>query len=185
MKFVFIFLILYLIHLNPEVMETKIDDLTEFVKINQVKFKTPMFIAMAIVFIAYFIFWGITDKGYFSGIITFVSIIKDKSLFIGYNGEMSISFYYYFLCLTLIPVSSGYLIYSYLANQTSFVKLAKILLLISFLPFVLQGIFTPIRSFGLFLSVVSVVYIFIPKIGDTVISRVSEFYKKLKNNQPH
>lgn len=164
-------------------METKIDKANDFIRINHEKIKAPLFISGLIVFIAFILFWGITDKGYYNGIIAFINIITDHRDFIGYDGQISFSFYLLLFSLMLIPLSSGYLMYASWFGKVKYIKLVKIVLLISIFPFALGAIINPFSRLGLFISALAVAYMFLPKIGDTVISKAGEFIRKLKNNQ--
>jgi hypothetical protein len=162
-------------------METKIDKANDFIRINHEKIKAPLFISSFVIFIAYFLFWGIGDDGYFNGIFTLISIISDHSDFIGFNGEISFSFYFLLFSLMLIPISSGYIMYSSWYGGGKHVQIAKVVLLISFLPFILVAVFKPISRFGLFISIISIAYLFFPIIGNRVIAKIREF---IKNKQP-
>jgi hypothetical protein len=159
-------------------METKFENAADFIKTNQEKIKTPMFFSSLIVFVAYLLFWGFSKEGYLSGITSLVNVIKDYRLFIGFDGELDIFFYYLLLCLIVIPISSGYLMYASWNGTMQYVKIAKIALLISFLPFFLKAIFSPFLLFGLFASVLSVAYMFLPNIGNKVIAKSRNFLNK-------
>lgn len=164
-------------------METNLEKVTVFVKENQKKFKAPMFVSSSIVFIAFFFLWGLTEEGYLNGIIAIKQVFSEYRDFIGFDGEISIMWYIMILALFLIPISSGFLAYSSWSSQTRFVKLTKIVLLISIAPWAILGILHPIKVFGLFISDLSIAYMFFPKIGDKVICQVDNFIKKQKNNK--
>ncbi len=161
-------------------METNFEKVNVFVKENQDKIKTPMFVASAIVLLAFILLWGISENGYFSGIILLSSIISDSDFYnMSYGGEGG--GFLYFIYILLIPLSSGYLMYSSWIGTTRFVLLAKILLLFSIAPLAIAGIISPFRLFGLFISALCVLYIFFPKLGNQIIEKVKEFVKVQKN----
>ncbi|MGE0090249.1 MAG: hypothetical protein AB7S50_12335 [Bacteroidales bacterium] len=163
-------------------METNFEKVNVFVKENQDKIKTPMFVASAIVFIAFILFWGINDNGYFSGIVLLSGILGDSDFYnMSYGGDGG--GFLYFIYILLIPLSSGYLMYSSWFATTKFVLLAKILLLFSIAPLAIAGLVNPFRLFGLFISALCVLYIFLPKNGDKIIAKIGEFIKKLQSNQ--
>ena len=68
-------------------METNFEKVNAFVKANQDKIKTPMFVASAIVFLAFILLWGISENGYFSGIVFLSSIVSDSDFYnMSYGG---------------------------------------------------------------------------------------------------
>ncbi|MDX9697431.1 MAG: hypothetical protein RBT49_16695 [Bacteroidales bacterium] len=164
-------------------METNFEKVNVFVKENQDKIKTPMFVASAIVFIAFFTIWGISKDGLLNGITVIKNLITDNRDFIGFNGEISIMWYLMILFLFLIPISSGFLAYSSWHGTKNFVKLAKIVLLISIFPYLPVVFSNPIKAFGLAISIIAIAYMFFPKIGDKVICQVDDFIKKQKNDK--
>ncbi|HRW62202.1 MAG TPA: hypothetical protein P5132_01870 [Bacteroidales bacterium] len=161
-------------------MEKNFEKVNAFVKANQDKIKTPMFVASAIVFLAFILLWGISENGYFSGIVLLSSIISDSDFYnMSYGGEGG--GFLYFIYILLIPLSSGYLMYSSWIETKRFVLLAKLLLLFSIAPLAIAGLVNPLSLFGLFISALCVLYIFLPKIGNKIIEKAQELIKEQKN----
>lgn len=144
----------------------------QFIKNNRDKFRTHQFVANAIILVLFFVFWGVTEKTqcFFTGAVSGGGAISGFGLARemraahvaakGMSGVIS-SGQAQPVIMMLIPLMSGFMIYSVLTGFSRFLRTAKILLIIGLLlPGVLFILSGPIRWLGVTISLVAAISLF-------------------------
>lgn len=155
-------------NINKTIMETSNILTSE----NREKFTTHLFIANAVILLLFIFFWGFGQMGFVSqgGLFSGITLVKTY-----YNVNIAGDTKILAIWLLLIPVSSGYMLYCALTGTKRFIKLARILLILGFIPVLTLVLISSFNALGLILSLLLAVSLFFSK-------RMQTLWNKLFQN---